>query len=1076
MRKVKVLALLLAALMVVAVFAGCADTDAIVADVDSLEDRVTALEGLLNDQKDAIDDVKDQIGDVSDKLDDDTTADQLAATLEALKQLQEAMNAQNEQIKDLADKVTKVEEDAKESDENADDDAALQAAVKVYTAQLQELKITCELSKDDYVLADYEAVVKALSDGIVAVAAAEKADDAKAAFEAAKAVYDAKATVYTKLINYYNAVLNAITVDSKDLIAEINAYINDKDSNNKSVVNAKYPNGLPEKIAAYATGKTNADGTAEKINLVNALNEAIAAYNYLVSATGFKAAVTAAMANIKAIGDVKLNNVAVITTAQTSYKTVVDNVTGNTVNAKYLADSNLDSVENAAVLTAAVARLNQLTIAQAMYTTLRTPSEGKMVSVFDKYVKLTTKVDYTKKAVYDEINAALQAWINTYALDEYNIAYIIDNAEASVVYATYKAENHKVNLFAKAYTDFAAIANRVLALNKVAALDSAAFTEYEAIAKAIDSWKVVQKEDKTVTPNIAKISVDEYNMALIFVAYGLVNNAADATIVATDLRTKIDFTATLDAAKFAALKLDKDNSYFGLYCFADEKTNTFFATTYATAKKEAGFINANISTLKGNLTGSSKYTDIKRHLAVEGVYELVDGYYVKKTVSTTDYCTTFGSKVDRDGDTKKEEYALTIAAFKKLYVTDDYDLSGLLKLEDFDAALQGAIDRIAGYKSGAANIKKLVDDVDYVALVKVEPASGTWSVTASDAYRAAVETDYATGKVIYYVNLNDVAAVAAANAAYTAWINSGATSQLQEWIPALDEDGEVMVDANGETKYEFAPIADAEALRALKQMSEDIAKLQSAAAKVVAHFELVAEIWNQNKTFALNATAEENTVNKDVLDLVPARVDAGMLGNPKVPHAYRVVLTNDKNVAAAYSFAFDGTTYYLAYKEATPVEVEKVGTVATLQDLIDAGYNAYQAFLSMNAEIKLKTSNGALVLDSVKAVKDSSVENAIKGIAAAELVMVKDKAMDDVRKNITDTITADYYCNWINGVTSLNDLTGNSLWTVAQEIYAKSNKTLKIASYTRGAEIKVWGKSISDYTQVFRAPVYDNLG
>ena len=180
MRKVKVLALLLAALMVVAVFAGCADTDAIVADVDSLEDRVTALEGLLNDQKDAIDDVKDQIGDVSDKLDDDTTADQLAATLEALKQLQEAMNAQNEQIKDLADKVTKVEEDAKESDENADDDAALQAAVKVYTAQLQELKITCELKKDLYIPADYEAVVKALSDGIVAVAKNRYAEAKKA--------------------------------------------------------------------------------------------------------------------------------------------------------------------------------------------------------------------------------------------------------------------------------------------------------------------------------------------------------------------------------------------------------------------------------------------------------------------------------------------------------------------------------------------------------------------------------------------------------------------------------------------------------------------------------------------------------------------------------------------------------------------------------------------------------------------------------------------------------------------------------------------------------------------------------
>ena len=305
MRKVKVLALLLAALMVVAVFAGCADTDAIVADVDSLEDRVTALEGLLNDQKDAIDDVKDQIGDVSDKLDDDTTADQLAATLEALKQLQEAMNAQNEQIKDLADKVTKVEEDAKESDENADDDAALVAAVKVYTAKLQELKITCELSKDDYVLDDYEAVVKALTTAINDLAAAETEEAAKKVYDDAVAVYDAKATVYTKLINYYNAVLNAITVDSKDLIAEIDAYINDK-GDVKSVVSAKYWDAkdsavkLPEKITAYATGKTNANGTAEKVNLVDELKNAKAAYEYLVAASGgLKAEVNEAMAAIK---------------------------------------------------------------------------------------------------------------------------------------------------------------------------------------------------------------------------------------------------------------------------------------------------------------------------------------------------------------------------------------------------------------------------------------------------------------------------------------------------------------------------------------------------------------------------------------------------------------------------------------------------------------------------------------------------------------------------------------------------------------------------------------------------------
>ena len=84
--------------------------------------------------------------------------------------------------------------------------------------------------------------------------------------------------------------------------------------------------------------------------------------------------------------------------------------------------------------------------------------------------------------------------------------------------------------------------------------------------------------------------------------------------------------------------------------------------------------------------------------------------------------------------------------------------------------------------------------------------------------------------------------------------------------------------------------------------------------------------------------------------------------------------------------------------------------------------------------------------------------------------------MDYVQNQVSATFTqtvADYYCNWIKDVTSLNDMTGNSLWPVAQELAAKYG--VRIASYTRGTEIKVWGKSVSDYSQAFRQPTYDNV-
>ncbi len=1083
MRKVKVLALLLAALMVVAVFAGCADTDAIVADVENLDERVEALENLLNNQKDAIDDVKDQLGDVSDKLDNDTTAAQLEAVLKALEEQQKANAALQEQLKELGDKVTKVEEDNKESDENADDDAALQAAVKVYTAKLQELKITCELSKDDYVLADYEAVVKALTTAINDLAAAETEEAAKKVYDDAVAVYNAKATVYTKLINYYNSVLNAITVDSKDLIAEIDAYINDKGVV-KSVVNEKYwddtttPGSvkLPEKITAYATGKTNADGTAEKVNLVTELNNAIAAYNYLVAASaGLKAEVNEAMVAIKAIGTVKINpvGIALVDAAKVAYKDVTDNVTGNTVNAKYLADSNLALVENASVLTDAIARLNQLTVAKAMYGTLGTTSGGKFVSVFAEYTALPVKVDYQEKAVYDAINATLKTWVDTYALDDDNVEIIVNEAEVddattpvdeTVVYATYKAENHKVNLYAKAYADFAAIANRVTALNKVTVLDTAAFNEYAEITKAIEAWKTVQKEDKTVTPNVPKIDVDAYNMAHIFVAYGLVNDKADATITATDLRTQIDFTATDLAAELVAKKLVKADNYFGLYCFADTKTSTFFATTYAEAKLEASFINESIKTLKDNLTAGTKYTDIARHLAVEGLYRVTTENsvtaYRKQTPTATDTCDTF--KYDKDknantGNNGKEYSPLTIEAFKLAYTTADYDLSTLINLADFEAAKAGAIERIAGFKAGAENIAKLVEAIDYVELKE-----------GANAYDFSVPADGDT--VYYYVNLSDAEAIDAANKAYTAWINSGANSDLAEWVPYVDPTTEEVVPDT----YVFETIADEEVLAALKQMNERVAILKSMAAKLVAHYELVAEVWDEIKA-TVDLAADANTKEKDVLALHQAVLDAGSItvDGKKTDGAYPVTLSN----ASANSFSYNGTPYKLAAKGAAVAATDAIASSATLEALIKAGNDAYEAFMTMNRNITLK-SNGTAI-DKKEYVKDSAVEAAVKGIAAAELVMVKDAALDAVANatGLTEGQKAQY-TEWLNGATAVQGYTGATVWVYAQQIYAQSGLRLDknnadMNGYlTRGTEI-VSGK-IAAY--VFSTPSYDNIG
>lgn len=1037
MRKVKVLALLLAALMVVAVFAGCADTDAIVADVENLDERVEALENLLNNQKDAIDDVKDQLGDVSDKLDNDTTAAQLEAVLKALEEQQKANAELQEQLKELGDKVTEVEKDT----EDADDDAALEAAVKVYTAQLQELKITCELKKDLYIAADYEAVVKALSDGIVAVAAAEKADDAKAAFEAAKAVYDAKAIVSSKLAAYYAQVNNTITADSKALIEEIRAYINDDPATEYVCpVNQKYnPTADPavkvdeltnaELLVDNLNGVKGADGKLVKVNVVAELKNAVAAYDHITSKE-FADKVKAAVDAIAEIKTVTYNES--ITDASSKYDLVVADVvaldadkngeTDNKQYAPYVADSVLAQVTNAAELNAAKARLVELTVAAAMYDTYVALSTGTVGEIFDAYTDLsaTDKVLYTNKPVYDAVDAILNKWVDAYKLEAENVEAIVNAKEGADFYYGYLKNKLTTELSVKAYADFAAIANRIAALNKLTTVTAANVTEYGEITKAITAWQKLQTASTaTDATRLEKetITLSPENVTKIIAAYEL--------------------PGAVDAASFN----------YALYKFADENVNKFFKEKYATIATQAETLNDKIASLKSNLAGSIKYSTIEEFLKVKGEYVKSGDVWVKNTTpSGTD----------------------TIVGFLETY--KDYDLASLIDTDVFDAALAQQIARIDGFKAGAANIKTLVEAIDYTAVIKNSDIS----------YATPTKEQVENRQYYCYVNLSDAEAVAKANAAYGAWIKDGGNTNLKEWIPALNEKGEVIKDT-----YVFAPIADKVTIDQLTQMVRDIDVLKDVAAKVVAHFKLVAEIWNENSAFALNA-GDANTSGTDVLTLVPAYLDAGITN--KVPYVQLVALSE----ASGYTFSFNGETIKLAAKTSV-VATEKLladdaPVVTTLQALIDVGYKAYQAFLTMNAELTFKTSNGKVVLDKFSRVNDASVTAALDSIAAAELVMLKDYAKDEIMKSSMVDTDKKTFCGYVDTLVTSVSGNGSQLHNIALELSARFQ--LDLAALNRGDKVEVTivdevktgvgdagvnTKHVQDYTQVFRVAA-DNYG
>ena len=1009
MRKVKVLALLLAALMVVAVFAGCADTSAIESDVANLDERVDALEGKINGLNDSINEQNGKLDNIADSVENDQTAEQLAALQAALKAQEEANKALLEQLEKLNDKVDKVEDNQNKTDEGADDAAALEAAVKAYTAKLQEMKIACELNKADYLPADYEAVVTAIANAITAIATAEKAADVEKIFNDTKAIYDTKATVIVKLIGYYNAVRNAITVDSKALVEEIGAYVNGT-ATTASVVNTVYP-VLPASVTAYKNGDKNLDGTDVTVNLVTELKNAIAAYNYLVATTGgLKDAATAATNAIKAIGTVKFGvSDTAITNARTAYNDFAAKVTGLTGVAVYLADTNIAMVENLAVLTDAEARIQNLKFADVMYLTL---GGSKTVSVFKAYNDLTVKVDFQKKSVYDTINAALSNWATTYAVDVENAKLIIDAVEGANFYATYLANNDKVNLFASANAAFATIAARIATLNKVTVLSTAAFNEYADVTKAIEAWKVVRADDTTTTSVDEKVVIDDYNFVRVLAANGLVLTS-DVTAPAGSTLPVVDMT---DIANSLSVKnITKAANYFGLYAFADTATSTFFSTTYAAAAAAAKTLNAEIKKLKDNLTAGTKFTSIERHIAVEGIYakDAVTGNYVKATADATSPATS-------------------IANYKAAYVTTAYDLTSLLNLADFEAAKTGAIDRIAGFKKGAENVEKLIGEINFT---KVKAGADAFS------YVKFEKTD-AEADAIYYVNLSDADAVATANKAYTEWVASGANSNLREWVQVVDATtGEVVADT-----YTFASVVDTDALAALKQMNDDIVILKDMAKKVIAHFELVAEVWNEVAAM-VDLTAEANTADVKVLTLTNAVLSAGVDSLSKKALATPVVLSS----ASANAFVVNGVTYRLAAKGAVAL-ADSVTGAADLQTLIDAGNNAYEAFMVMNRALTYKADGS---LNAMAYEKYTDVENAVKLIAAAELVMVKDVFADAIANAYTaGTITAgqkETFTEWVLGATAIGGYTGNTIRAYAPQILA--NGGVSVANIERGARI-----------------------
>lgn len=321
MRKVKLLALLLAVLMVVTAFAGCANTDVIESDVANLDERVTALENLLNGIDKEIDDVTakiesvdQQIADLKDTVEADKTAEEIAALEKQLADQKAALEAQ----KAAAEEAKKAAEEAKTAAEKAaaDQKAAAEAAQKAAAEQKAATEAAQKAAEEakkaaEQAAADQKAANEALLQQIQNILNQQQADKDAAAQVLANAKTAALAKIatietglagkYADLVAAAKAAVNAATTENAcdKAVTDLEAAIAAADAAASAAVLAAAQKAASEEIEAIRAAKKDEKGLY-LVEEYDAVIKALAAAGTGVAAAKTATEVATALETLKA--------------------------------------------------------------------------------------------------------------------------------------------------------------------------------------------------------------------------------------------------------------------------------------------------------------------------------------------------------------------------------------------------------------------------------------------------------------------------------------------------------------------------------------------------------------------------------------------------------------------------------------------------------------------------------------------------------------------------------------------------------------------------------------------------------
>jgi len=776
MRKIKLMALLLATLMIVAAFAGCAGVKK--EELDALDVRVQALEDLLNGQQKDLEEIKRGLEAV------DNT--------EILEAIESVKTDLEDKIKDVNDRVD--DEVGKADTPVAGVDAATKAEQQKALALIEVKRAEFSKAADEYSEEDYKKISEALGTATGAVNAATTVDAVKAAMTALDSelakymTYAMKAyDYYCKLLGNVNADAGDLVEEAKDFLKEVKAVFGTEDVedfegkvNGASVTN---PDAYIAEVY-YLVSEGSKPAKDEYIDVYNAISDLCTLYT---SKTGTKD-----IPYIDEDGDIDIATLKTVKAYTAEAEDLVERINEELgENFVYCEKTNCSCnyctfgeddglyatyeafVENATLLggeklAKLVTNADEIIAAEDTFKLLEEAAEafekatklkaGKYDDLFYYYDELTDKgaletVGANGKDVwaadeYEKVADLLADWIADYELSEDNILAIIAAKKGSNYYTsetlttTYVYNAHKNALLVEAFNSFKAIAEKIADLNEVSEASIDMVLAYDEIEELFAEYVVLQEEtddDEVEYPANLEITLDVDNFKTIVAEADLFDKFSDERLAKAftgkDMDDFLDVNGLIDLYTFEADvdQLEDDKTYNEIYFDVDKNDKVtdnrehgdiyvFLTDTYDDIKAIAKAINTKIEDLVDDVAAKKLATN-EGFITLEGKYIAIpDGETFESNdvvFDSTDsvlvlYTDIYTKAAERDAYFETFKTVAANAWTIEAFKAIYPEFESMLDIAEFDAAKKTMADRMETLFTDAQAVVDLVDDIDYV--------------------------------------------------------------------------------------------------------------------------------------------------------------------------------------------------------------------------------------------------------------------------------------------------------------------------------------------------------------------------